>query len=90
LPAVPSIASTSLGTSGSPAVESLTFSAAGPSVNRSERALPAAHPAGFLDPFGGVGWGLILLAVAAALALGYGLRRYALAVDAAGAERPAH
>jgi len=68
------------------AVEGTTFSApasAGAPV-RSVRTPGAVYSrsAGLLDGFGGVAWGLIVAAIAAALAGGYGLYRYALAMDA--------
>jgi hypothetical protein len=67
------------------AVEGASFSSPGSVARpRSARVRSATRTAGFLDPFGGLAWGMVAAAVAAALALAFGLRRYALAVDAAG------
>jgi hypothetical protein len=66
----------------SPAVQGLSFSSPGAAASRSVRARPLTRPAGFLAGFGGLAWGLVLAAVAAALGLAYGLYRFALAADA--------
>jgi len=81
IPGTPGFASTA----GQTSVEGASFSSPGSvSLRRASRARPATRLAGFLDPFGGLAWGMVAAAVAAAIALAYGLRRYALAVDEAG------
>ena len=72
------------------AVEGTSFSSPGLSAVEPGRvrARSANRLAGFFDPFGGLAWGMVVAAVAAALALAYGLRRYALAVDEAGIVAP--
>jgi hypothetical protein len=74
------------GSTGAPtAVEGASFSSPGSAaLPRSVRVRSATRTVGFLDPFGGLAWGMVAAAVAAALALAYGLRRYALAVDQSG------
>jgi hypothetical protein len=73
-----------------PSVAGLTFSPSSPVVSSASlHAQPTARPAGFLEGFGGLAWGLVLAAVAASLALAFGLYRYALAADAAGISVPA-
>jgi hypothetical protein len=80
---LPSVTSGASPSAGSTAVEGLTISPSSPAVGtRSVRARPATRPAGFLDPYGGLAWGLVAAAVGAALALAFGLYRYALSVDA--------
>jgi hypothetical protein len=83
---------TGAGTPGvsSPAVEGLTFSA--PAAATATPALQArpTRPAGFFGGFAGLGWGMIVVAVAGALGLAYGLYRFALATDAAGTGNPVH
>ena len=87
---VPSIATTGA-TGASPSVAGLTFSSASPAgASRGVRARPVTRAAGFFDPFGGLGWGLVLAAVAAAMALAFGLYRYAISVDAAEVGEPLH
>ncbi|MBV9042033.1 MAG: hypothetical protein JOZ68_13580 [Acidimicrobiia bacterium] len=87
----PAVVSTAATNGSPPAVESLTFTAATPaSVSRSARSLPAAHSSDLLGGFGGLAWGLVLAAVAASLALAFGLYRYALATDVAGARDSLH
>lgn len=84
-------ASTSATFGASPtAVEGVSFSPIAAGVSRGARTRPATRPAGFFDPFGGLAWGLVVVAVAAALALAFGLYRYAGAVDAAGGEPTLH
>jgi hypothetical protein len=79
----PSVAGT-LGTPGTPgtAVEGLNLTA--PAATRASRgAGPVAAAARFIDGFGGLAWGLVLLAVVLAVAFGLGLARATLAADAA-------
>jgi len=81
---------TTAATPGTPAsVAGLTFSSPA-GASRSAAVRRAARPAGFFDPFRGLGWGLVAAAVACALALAFGLYRYALSLDAAGAGDPLH
>ncbi len=76
--------------SSTPSVAGLTFSPTSAAVASPNLSAPSvARPAGFLRGFGGLAWGLILVAVAGAIALAYGLYRYALAADAAGVGVPA-
>jgi hypothetical protein len=78
----PSVAGTSSpGTPGS-AVEG--FNVTAPAATRARRgAGPVAAAARFIDGFGGLAWGLVLLAVAGAVAIGLCVARATLAADAA-------
>ena len=81
----------SAGTIGSPSVEALSISqplSSGAVASRAAAARPTTRAAGFLGGFGGLAWGLILAAVAAALGLAFGMYRYAAVMDAA--EPPLH
>ncbi|MCU1450185.1 MAG: hypothetical protein JWP02_2355 [Acidimicrobiales bacterium] len=81
--ATPSVAGTSSpGTPGS-AVEGLSLTAPGAATRVRPAAGPVAVAARFIDSFGGLAWGLVLLAVAASVAIGLGLARATLAADAA-------
>jgi hypothetical protein len=76
--------------SSSPSVAGLTFSPTSPAVASPTLSAPSvARPAGFLRGFGGLAWGLVLVAIAGAIALAYGLYRYALLADATGVGVPA-
>jgi hypothetical protein len=80
----PSVAGTP-GTPGTPgtAVDGLTVTPPGTTTRAGRGAGPVAAAARFIDSFGGLAWGLVLLAVVLSVAIGLGLARATLAADAA-------